>query len=142
MNGPEFDLTEFEAGCLDGKIGLGQRNLAQLLDQQLVVPRGILREAVVGDHEGAAARLVQVVEQNRRDLDQTQLFCRQQAAVTGDDLQPAVDQDRYVEAEGGDAASQLPDLLGAVKARIGGIEVAAPRSVGRGASRRTNEPLS
>ena len=121
MNGPEFDLSEFETGCLDGEIGLGQRHLLQLLDQQLVVPRGILREAVVGDHEGAAARLAQVVEQNRRHLAQTQLFCRQQAAVTGDDLQPTVDQNQYVEAEGDDAASQLSDLPGAVKARIGGI---------------------
>ena len=38
--------------------------------------------------------------------------------MPGDDAQTAVDQDRNVEAKSRDAARQLPDLLGAVTARI------------------------
>ena len=41
--------------------------------------------------------------------------------MAGDDLELGIEQDRHIEAEGRDAAGDLPDLLAGVPAGIGGI---------------------
>src|SRR5260370_41016470 len=62
-----------------------------------------------------------MVEEDGRHLAPTELVARQEPAVPGDDLQPAVNEARDVEAESADAPCQLPDLLGAVRPGICGI---------------------
>src|SRR5207244_3842658 len=47
-----------------------------------------------------------------------QLSAGEQPAMAGDDLQPGIDQDRYVEAEGGDAVGDLSDLFGLMPAGV------------------------
>src|SRR5208283_4919581 len=76
---------------------------------------------IVGQHVSSGLRLGQVLEPDDRDFGALVEFRRLVAAMAGDDLLVPVDQNRSVEAEGGDAAGDRPDLLAAVLARIGRI---------------------
>src|SRR5438132_14131186 len=57
-------------------------------------------------------------EEDRWYLAPPELLGGQQPAMPGDDPQCRIDEDRHVEAKGLDAARQLADLLGAVRAGI------------------------
>ena len=59
-----------------------------------------------------------MVEEDRRHLAPTELLCREQPAVPGDDPQRSIDEDRNIEAEGTYAPDQLADLLGAMRPGI------------------------
>ena len=86
-----------------------------------VVPGRSIRELVVGQHVSSGLRLAQVLEPDDRDFGALIEFRRLVAAMAGYDLLVPVDQNRRVEAEGGDTAGDRPDLLAAVLARIGRI---------------------
>jgi hypothetical protein len=62
-----------------------------------------------------------VIETEGRHLTPAELASGQQPAVAGDELIVAIDQDWDIEAEGLDAAGDLPDLLLAVQPRVGGV---------------------
>ena len=64
-----------------------------------------------------------MLEPDNRDFGASVEFRRLVAAMAGDNLLVPVDQNRRVEAEGGDAAGDCPDLLAAVLARIGRIGI-------------------
>src|ERR1700730_6022957 len=83
-----------------------------------VVPGRSIRELVVGQQVSSGLRLGQVLEPDDRDFGALIEFRRLVAAMAGYDLLVPVDQNRRVEAEGGDAAGDRPDLLAAVLARI------------------------
>src|ERR1700730_12591410 len=86
-----------------------------------VVPGRSVRELVVGQHVSSGLRLGQVLEPDDRDFGALIEFRRLVAAMAGYDLLVPVEQNRRVEAEGGNAAGDCPDLLAAVLARIGRI---------------------
>ena len=67
--------------------------------QQRLVPAGVQRQLVVGQHVGALLRLAQTRELDHRHAVQPQLPGRQQPAMAGDDAVLAVDQDRVGPAE-------------------------------------------
>ena len=69
-----------------------------------VVPGRSIRELVVGQHVSSGLRLAQVLEPDDRDFGASIEFRRLVAAMAGDDLLGPVDQNRRVEAEGGDTA--------------------------------------
>ena len=119
----QIDLAHLKAGELEAEIEAEQREVLELLRQQLVVPGGDLGQPVVGDHEGAGLRGGQVIEAEGRHLGNAELAAGEQPAVPGDHVAVAIDQDRHVEAESLDAVGDLPDLLLAVPARVGRIRL-------------------
>ena len=97
------------------------REIRQLEPQQRLVPAGVQRQLVVGQHVGALLRLAHVRELDHRHPLQTQLPCRQHPAMTGDDAVRAIDQHRVGPAELPDARRDLRHLGIGVGARIAGI---------------------
>src|SRR5258708_30297526 len=70
---------------------------------------------------------------NRRHLAPAHFLARHDAPVTSDDLRSSIHEHRHIEAEGLDAAGNLPDLPLAVGPRILGIEFqVSNRSVDNG----------
>ena len=65
----------------------------------------------------------QVVERDGGDFGPAKLAAGEHAAVAGDDVQPAVDEDGDVEAEGLDAGSDLLDLALGMQARVLRVEL-------------------
>ena len=65
----------------------------------------------------------EVIEAQRRHLAHAELTTREQAAVTGDDIVLAINQDRDIEVENSDAVGDLPYLLSAVAVRIGRVRL-------------------
>ena len=98
-----------EADQVQVELELVQR--LELGAQQLLVPAGVLGDAVVGDHQRPALRVGEVVEDDRRDLRHPEPLRRQEPAVSGDDDAVAADQDRVGEPELGDRGGDLRDLL-------------------------------
>src|ERR1700730_4694634 len=72
-----------------------------------VVPGRSIRELVVGQQVSSGLRLGQVLELDDRDFGALIEFRRLVAAMAGYDLLVPVDQNRRVEAEGGDIGSGL-----------------------------------
>jgi hypothetical protein len=120
---PQIDLAHLEADDLDVEIETNQRQMLELLRQQPVIPDRNLGQPVIGDHESAGLPGRQVIQAQGRHLCHAQLDGGKQPAMTGYDVAEAVGQDRNNEAESLDAASDLPDLLFAVPARVRGIRL-------------------
>ena len=97
------------------------REIGQLEPQQRLVPAGVQRQLVVGQHIGALLRLAHVRELDHRHPLQPELACRQHPAVPGDDAARAVDQHRVRPAELADAGRDLRHLGIGVGARVAGI---------------------
>jgi hypothetical protein len=70
-----------------------------------------------------------VIETQGGHFAPAQLAAGQQPAMSGDDPVFAIDQDRYIEAEGLDTIGDLPDLLPAVPPGVRGIGLSC--SIGR-----------
>jgi hypothetical protein len=62
-------------------------------------------------HEGACLGRAQMFEADGRDLAAAEEPASQQPAMPGDDPELGINEDRHVEAEGGDAVGDLADLL-------------------------------
>jgi hypothetical protein len=120
---PQIDLAHLEADDLDAEVEIGKGEVPELLGKEPPIPLGILAEPVVGDHQGAALCVVQPLERDGWDLGPAELAAGEDPAMPGDDIALVVDQGRDGEAEGLDRARQLLDLLGAVPARVLGLEL-------------------
>ena len=86
-----------------------------------IVPGGELAKPVVGDHEGAALGLVQMVERDGRNLLEPQAPGGEHPAMAREDAAFLVDEDRDVEPEGRDAVGDAGDLAGDMNARVSRI---------------------
>ena len=118
---PQIDLSHLEADDFDAEIETEQGEVPELLRQQPIVPGCDLGEPVVRDPERAHLRRGQVIEAQRRHLAPAKLSCRKQPAMAGYDISITIDQDRNTEPKSLDAFGDLPDLLPAVPARVGGV---------------------
>jgi hypothetical protein len=114
----QIDLRGVEAGGLDIEGEIDDRQVLQLFGQKAIVPGADFGQSVVGDHEGPALGLGQVIETDCRNFGPAELLGRQQAAMTGHHVAGAVDEDRDIEAKALDALSDLSDLLLAVNAGV------------------------
>src|SRR5436305_11916902 len=85
---------------------------------RLRIPAGILGDFVVGKGKGAPFGVRQALHLDHRHLLQAEQSCRRIAAVAGNDQTALVDQNRDQKAEGGDAVSDLTDLLLRVSACV------------------------
>ena len=70
-----------------------QREVLELLRQQLVVPAGDLGQPVIGDHESAGLLESEMIEAQRWHLENAKLDGGKQSAVAGYDIAEAVNQD-------------------------------------------------
>ena len=119
----EVDLAHVEADRLKAEVQVQGREILQALREELIVPAGVLGQAVVGDHVRPSLGRAQVFEADRRHLGPAEQATGFEAAVAGDELAVAVDQDRHVEAEGLDAAGDLLNLALGVSTRVARIGV-------------------
>jgi hypothetical protein len=120
---PQVDLAHLEAGHFEVEIETAERKVSELLGQQPVVPDRDLGQPVVGDHEGASLGRGQVIEAQCRHLAPSEFAASEQPAIPSDHVIFTIDQDRNIEAEGRDAAGDLPGLLFAMQARVGRIQL-------------------
>ena len=118
---PSVDFADLETGRREGEIEVEAHQRLELLPEALAVPGRELREPVVGDHEGAASALGEMVERDRRNFGKAEAPRREDAPVAGDDPAVGVDQDGHVEAEGFDAVGDAADLPGGMKAGVARI---------------------
>ena len=113
------DLRDREAGDARCRSrGRSSSSALQLLGQQLLVPAGIERQLVVGEHVGALLRRASCFEANAGHFCHAEQLRRLDPAVAGEDRVLAVDQDRVGEAELLDAVGDLPDLLPGMGSRV------------------------
>jgi hypothetical protein len=111
-----LDLGPLEAG--ERQVVAGIRQLGQFQREPFLVPAGVQRQAVVGEHQGALLRRREVREFNDRHLLEPEPACCGQPPVPGDDAVVTIDQDRVGEAELRDGSGDLGDLRLAVRARV------------------------
>ena len=114
-----LDLDGFEAG--EVAIDAHGDEIGDLGRQHHVVPAGIERELVVGQHIGPLLRLAQAAKLDHRNLVRLQLAGGKDAAVAGDDAVVAVDQDRVGPAELADRGGDLRHLGIGMGAGVAGI---------------------
>ena len=122
------DFGEGEAGELDVELNVNEG--LELDRQDIAVPAGVLRKLVVGDHIGAALRLGQVRQPERRDALNPEELCCLDPAMAGDDLVLIADEDRVGETEALDASGDLLDLLLGVGASVFGVGTQVPDAHG------------
>ena len=90
----------------------------QLLGQEPVIPDGDFGQAIIGNHEGPLLHLGEMLKPDGRNLGPSEPPARQQPAMARDYIEISVHEDRDVKSEGLDAVGDLPDLLGAMLARV------------------------
>ncbi len=105
---------------LDIEVQVELSELLEFLCQQLLVPAGIERELVVGDHIGPLLRRASCVSIRRQGTVSTQELRSRNPAMTGEDHVLAVDQDRVGEAKAADAVGDLSDLFFRMRSRVVG----------------------
>ena len=91
------DLSQAEAGEFDLEVEIDQR--LQLDGEQLLVPAGVERQLVVGEHIGPPLRLGEVGKPKRRHPFHADQLGGGYAPMTGDDFAVIGDQHRVDEAE-------------------------------------------
>jgi hypothetical protein len=97
--------------ALEAKVELEQREVPEVLGEQPLVSDGDFDEPIVGDHEGPNLHCGQVVEAQGRLFAHAELIGSQQAAMTGNDIPVAIDQDWNNKAEDLDTVTDLPDCF-------------------------------
>jgi hypothetical protein len=116
----------------------------QLRAQQVLIPPGVLRDAVVGQDARAALRVREVLKHDARhtigQAEPAELLGRQtrrghHATVPGDDRAGLVDQHRVRETELEDRREDLRDLRRRVRARVAHVGH-------KGAERAALEPMN
>ena len=115
---PQIDLADLKAGYFDVKIEIAERQVAQLLSEQAVVPGCIFRQFVIGDHKGADLGWGQMLEAYGWHLVDAGLATSEHPAMSGENVELGVDQDRDIKTKRFDAFSNLLDLFLAVLARV------------------------
>ena len=86
------DLRSLEAE--GGEVDAEFAEVRHLEREQLLVPAGLLGEAVVGEDVGALLRFAEVGELDHRHRGEAELARREHPSVAGDDAVVAVDQHR------------------------------------------------
>jgi hypothetical protein len=89
--------------------------------QQILIPASVFGQLVVGDHQGAALGIAQMVENDHRNRVDPELLRRQQAAMPGNDDIVRTGQDRVGEAELGNGCGDLCYLLVRMRPRVPGV---------------------
>ena len=79
--------------------------------QHRLIPAGVFRDPVVGDHQRPALRFRKMRKHNDRHFGQAELLGGQHPAVAGDDHVVGADQHRVHEAELGNRGRNLGDLI-------------------------------
>ena len=115
----EVDFGEAEPGQLDIELEVDQR--LQLDGEDLLVPPGIERELVVGQHVGAPLGLGEMRQRDGRHRLPFEQLGRFDPAVAGDDLAIVGDKHRVGEPEPLDRRGDLLDLLLGMRARVARI---------------------
>ena len=115
----DVDLAHLEAGELDLEIEVDQP--LQLDRQHLLVPPGLLGEAVVGQGVGTDFCGAQVLDAENGNRGQPELLCGFDTAVAGNDLPVGVRQDRVHKPKPLDRAGDLLDLPRRMGARVIGV---------------------
>ena len=93
----------------------------QLDRQHLLIPAGIERQLVVGQHIGPPLRRIEMGQAQRRHAVHAEQLGGLDPAMAGDDLAVVADQHRIGEAEPLDAVGDLPNLLLGMGAGIAGV---------------------
>ena len=114
-----FQLARAEAD--QAEVEAEVREIRQLEPQQRLIPAGVQRQLVVGQHVSPLLRLAHMRELDHRHLLQPELSRRQHPAMAGDDAVCAVDEHRVRPAELADAGSDLRHLGIGMGARIARI---------------------
>ncbi|GJD81227.1 hypothetical protein NBEOAGPD_4473 [Methylobacterium gregans] len=116
----QLRLAEAEAGEVEVEVAGVDRGLQrlQLLGQHLLVPAGVQRDPVVGQHQRGALLLGQAGDPDARDAVEAEPARRGHAPVAGDDDAVVVREDRVGEAEALDRGRELRDLLVGMGARV------------------------
>ena len=114
----KVDFRKLESNGFDVKIEGQFGQFFQMHGQHVVVPRGPVRELVVGQHVGSGLVLGQMFEPDDRNLRASAELGRLKAAVAGDDLLVPVDQNWRIEAERFDAPGDRPNLRPVMLTRI------------------------
>jgi hypothetical protein len=115
----QIDFGRLEADQLDLEVEVDQG--LQLDRQDLAVPAGSLRQAVVGQDVRPPLGLGEVGQPYGRHHQQAQQLGGSDAPVAGDDLPVVANQHRVAEAEPLNAFCNLPDLLFGVGPGVAGI---------------------
>jgi hypothetical protein len=118
---PQVDLGHLKAGHFDIEIKTAERQVAQLLGEQPLVPSRIFRQLVIGDPKRAGLRGRQMLEAQGWHLVHAELAASEQPAKSGDQIAVAIDQNRDIEAKDPDAFSNLLDLFLAMPPWICGV---------------------
>ena len=105
----EIDFGQREAGNLNAEVEVHER--LKLDGEQLVVPTGVKRQLVVGDHVGLPLSLIEVRQPQRRHALHLKQPCSLDPPMSRNDLTIVANQDRVGEAEPADAIGNLPDLF-------------------------------
>ena len=106
-----IDLGGLEAGKGKIEVEIDREKFLQLDGEDLPIPAGKLRKAVVGDDIGADLFLRQIRKaEGRHGLHPEEPRCLD-PAVSGDDTARSIDQDRIGKSELFDTVGDLPDLL-------------------------------
>ncbi len=103
------------------EIGPDLAQVGELDPEQRLVPAGIERELVVGQHVGALLRLRPAAGDHDGDLGQAQLAGGQHAPVAGNQHAALVHQHRHRPAPLAHTGRDLGDLRLAVRARVAGV---------------------
>ena len=105
------DLRDREAGDADVEAEIVGEERLQLLGQQVLVPAGVQRQLVVGEHIGPLLGRRHGLDADAGHRRHAEELRRLDPAMAGEDGVLGVDQHRVGEAEGPDALGDLADLL-------------------------------
>ena len=104
------DLTRREAGHRQVEVDLDRRQIGEFQSQEVLIPAPVECDLVVGDAQRSLVRLVEAVQNDRRDLTHPGGFGSLKSAVAGNDQTICVYENRIGEAERFDRGNQLLDL--------------------------------
>ncbi len=106
-----IDLGHREAGERDVERVVVSEEPLQFLGEQLVVPAGVERQLVVGNHIGALLRRRHGLDPDAGHGLHLEQHRRRQPPMARKHAVVIVDEERVGKAELGDAGCELPDLL-------------------------------
>src|SRR5207245_10665111 len=99
----QIDLAHRETCSFEVETKLDRGEIPEHLTQEPLIPARGLRQAIIGDAEGAGLFRRQVFEADDRDFTQPQSPRRIYAAVAGEEVTVLIGQNRNIEAERLDA---------------------------------------
>jgi hypothetical protein len=119
----KIDFRKLESDGFDVKIESKFGQFLQVYGQHGVVPRGPVREFVVGQHVCSGLGLGQMFQTDDGDLRAAGELGSLQAAMAGDNMFVLIDQNRRIEPERFDAPGDRSKLCPIVLARIAWVGI-------------------